>query len=195
MLKLEIFKLKIGSRHLFHFSTLIFIISNNVMFISDIVYISFALIICIINQIYLLNRRFVYIRKFDLHAPQWGGGTFLIINTDLRFPQSGTDFILCACVCIIFWSWHLHVYKLKYWKEFPCVTMVFPLYTCMDFKHWRFWKRKTFKLYHIVLTSKKWSKIQKSVPVTYQLFSGQIHIEKEKRRYAFCVSIIHQLLV
>ena len=76
------------------------------MFISDIVYISFALIICIINQIYLLNRRFVYIRKFDLHA--------LIINTVLRFPQSGTDFILCACVCIIFWSWHLHVYKLKY---------------------------------------------------------------------------------
>ena len=101
MLKLEIFKLKIGSRHLFHFSTLIFIISNNVMFISDIVYISFALIICIINQIYLLNRRFVYIRKFDLHAPQWGGGD--ISHHQYSFEVSPVrDRLYTVCVCVYY---------------------------------------------------------------------------------------------
>ena len=108
MLKLEIFKLKIGSRHLFHFSTLIFIISNNVMFISDIVYISFALIICIINQIYLLNRSLY--NQYSQYS-FWG------------FPSQGQtlyffSFFFCHGTNMVT-NWNIK-------EECPCDKIVFP---------------------------------------------------------------------
>ena len=98
-------------------------------YISDIVYCSFALIIsfCSINQIYLLNRRFVYIRKFDLHAPQWGGGGHFSSSIQFwGFPSQGQT-LYCVRVCVLFFghgtcmftNWNIE-------KSFPVSQWFFP---------------------------------------------------------------------